>query len=149
LPRSGTEAGGVKLSPGLHGVGTFHATENLLPTYELAFHKLNDFRLAYIHLLRAINDVSGTPLASLKGDLLQHSRPRLAGSIIGNVGFDLNAASDAIRHGDAALVSFAKPFISNPDLVDRFARGLELTPSDPKSYCQGGVFGYTDYPVYS
>jgi N-ethylmaleimide reductase len=57
---------GVKLSPSLHGVGAFHATENLLPTYELVFHRLNDFRPAYIHLARTINDVSGIPLASLK-----------------------------------------------------------------------------------
>jgi N-ethylmaleimide reductase len=140
---------GVKLSPSLHGAGAFQATENLLPTYELAFHRLNDFRPAYIHLARAINDVSGTPLASLKDSVLQHFRPRFDGTIIGNGGFDLNAANDAIRHGDADLVSFARPFISNPDLVDRFARGLELTPSDPKSYYQGGALGYTSYPPYS
>ena len=139
---------GVKLSPTLHASGAFMATAQTLPTYNYAVEKLSDFGPAYLHLLRAINDVTGTPIAELQTRTLQHFRPLFKGTLIANGGFDQSAAEQAVRNGDADLVSFARLYISNPDLVDRFARGLKLAPSNPQTYYQGGANGYTDYPAH-
>jgi len=53
----------------------------------------------------------------------------------------------AIDGGAADLVSFAKPFISNPDLVRRFEHNLPLSPPVADTFYQGGAKGYVDYPT--
>ena len=72
-------------------------------------------------------------------------RARFNGPLIANFGFDMASASSLIERGGADLVSFAKPFISNPDLVRRFERDLPLSPSVVETFYQGGSEGYVDY----
>ena len=49
---------------------------------------------------------------------------------------------------DAAdLIAFGKPFIANPDLVERLRRGAPLNAPDKATFYGGGAKGYTDYPV--
>ena len=49
---------------------------------------------------------------------------------------------------DAAdLIAFGKPFISNPDLVERLKKGAPLNAFDKATFYGGGAKGYTDYPV--
>ena len=50
-----------------------------------------------------------------------------------------------LEDGDADLVAFGKPFISNPDLAERFAQGVELDSWDEDTFYSGGAKGYTDY----
>ncbi len=48
----------------------------------------------------------------------------------------------------ADLVSFGKPFIANPDLVERLERlGAQLNTPDQPTFYGGGTKGYTDYPA--
>ena len=44
------------------------------------------------------------------------------------------------------LVAYGKLFISNPDLVERFAKGADLNPWDKETFYYGGAKGYIDYP---
>ena len=67
--------------------------------------------------------------------------------MIANFGFDKSSADSAIRSGETDLVSFAKPFISNPDLVHRFRRDLQLALPTTETFYQGGAEGYVDYPA--
>lgn len=53
----------------------------------------------------------------------------------------------AIRSKAAYLVSFATPFIGNPDMVERLRNALPISPSDPQTYYQGDARGYIDYPL--
>lgn len=64
----------MKLSPTLHASGAFMASAQTLPTYNYAVEKLSDFGPAYLYLLRAINDVTGTPIAELQTRTLQELR---------------------------------------------------------------------------
>ena len=49
---------------------------------------------------------------------------------------------------DAAdLIAFGKPFISNPDLVERLKKGAPLNEWDKATFYGGGAKGYTDYPT--
>jgi len=52
-----------------------------------------------------------------------------------------------IEAGDADLVAFGKPFISNPDLAERFEQVVELDSWDEETFYSGGAKGYTDYQV--
>jgi N-ethylmaleimide reductase len=45
------------------------------------------------------------------------------------------------------MVSFGAPFIANPDLPLRFARGANLNEPDTATYYAGEERGYTDYPA--
>ena len=49
--------------------------------------------------------------------------------------------------GAADLIAFGKPFISNPDLVERLKKGAPLNASDKATFYGGGAKGYTDYPT--
>jgi N-ethylmaleimide reductase len=46
--------------------------------------------------------------------------------------------------GYADLVAYGKPYISNPDLVERFEHNLALAADQDTFY--SGSKGYTDYP---
>jgi N-ethylmaleimide reductase len=45
------------------------------------------------------------------------------------------------------MVAFGRPFISNPDLVERLQRNAPLAPPDRDTLYGGGAHGYTDYPA--
>jgi N-ethylmaleimide reductase len=140
---------GIKISPGLNGLGAFVANEDTLPTYSYLVHALSKFAPAYLHLTRPINDVSGTPVASLQAGTYRHFRPLFSGTLIANFGFDQPTASAAIERGEADLISFARLFIANPDLVERFTSGAPIADADRETYYQGGAEGYTSYTRYA
>jgi N-ethylmaleimide reductase len=139
---------GIKLSPGLNGVGAFVANDDTLPTYDYLFGKLKRFSLGYVHLMRPINDVSGTVVANLQEGTYKRYRPMFNGTLIANVGFDGKSANELIAGGDADLVSFARHYIANPDLPERFRQNVPLVEGDLATYYQGRAVGFTSYPPY-
>lgn len=71
------------------------------------------------------------------------------GAIIANSGYTQETASVAIAEGNADLISFGRPIISNPDLVERFANGWPLNlPADSSVWYSLDKAGYTDFPIY-
>jgi N-ethylmaleimide reductase len=56
-------------------------------------------------------------------------------------------AVEALQSGYADLVAFGRPFIANPDLVERFHRNAPLNELDRDTLFGGGARGYTDYPT--
>ena len=75
-------------------------------------------------------------------------RAAYKGNLIRNGGYDARSGNQAIARDEADAIAFGVPFIANPDLVDRFRQGLNLTESDPDTYYTPGRRGYTDYPTY-
>ena len=71
------------------------------------------------------------------------------GAWIVNNGYDKALAQEAIATGRADLVAFGRPFIANPDLVDRLRRDLPLAEPERATMYGGGARGYTDYPAWS
>jgi N-ethylmaleimide reductase len=51
--------------------------------------------------------------------------------------------------GKADLFVFGRPFISNPDLVERLEIGAPLAPLNPATLYGGGAQGYIDYPTFA
>jgi len=61
--------------------------------------------------------------------------------------YDFELATKAIQSGAADLIAFGKPFISNPDLVERLKKRAPLNDWDEGTFYGGGTKGYTDYPT--
>jgi N-ethylmaleimide reductase len=70
-----------------------------------------------------------------------------SGTYIANNGFDLALANKVLAADAADLIAFGKPFISNPDLVERLKTGAPLNDADKATFYGGGAKGYTDYPT--
>jgi N-ethylmaleimide reductase len=136
---------GIKISPTL-AMGGFGLTDKTIETYDYLVGRLNGLPLSHLQVGRAMNDLSSTPIAALQ-DTIGYYRVRFKGTLIANFGFDRASANTAIESKQADLVSFAKPFIGNPDLVRRFREDLPLAASSPETYYQGGPQGYVDYPA--
>jgi 2,4-dienoyl-CoA reductase-like NADH-dependent reductase (Old Yellow Enzyme family) len=69
------------------------------------------------------------------------------GSYIVNERFTFETANQVLAAGEADAVAFGVPFISNPDLLERFRRGAPLNEPDQATFYAPGAQGYTDYPV--
>ncbi|WP_085940628.1 alkene reductase [Granulicella tundricola] len=69
------------------------------------------------------------------------------GVYIANEKYTQAQAEHVIEAGEADAVAFGKLFISNPDLVERFAAGAELNEPDVPTFYTHDAAGYTDYPA--
>ncbi|MEO1341668.1 MAG: alkene reductase, partial [Cyanobacteria bacterium J06635_13] len=102
--------------------------------------------MAYLHLLDGLDfgfHELGEPMT------LAEFRKVYDGMLIGNCGYDRSKAEKAIASGDADLIAFGRAYISNPDLVARFAHNWELNrDAEIDIWYSPGAKGYTDFPVY-
>jgi N-ethylmaleimide reductase len=134
---------GLRLNPSLNGIFGMTMDEETIPTFDYIIAKLNGYDLAYLHLSEPFNDVSNLPFAETH--IAKRYRPIYKGTLIINAGFDQKKGNQVLEDGDADLVAYGKPYISNPDLVERFAQGVSLSDSDGSTFYTPGKKGYTDY----
>lgn len=135
---------GIKLNPSLHGIFGMTMDEETIPTFDYIIEKLNDYNLAYLHLSEPFNDVSDLPFA--EPNIAKRYRPMYKGNLIINSNFDQEKGNRYILEGLADAVAYGKPFVSNPDLVERFANNSKLAEWDTETFYTPGEKGYTDYP---
>jgi N-ethylmaleimide reductase len=71
------------------------------------------------------------------------------GPVVLNSDYTPQEAADDVASGRADAISFGRPFISNPDLVDRIAAGAQINPNKgvPATWYFPGEVGYIDYPT--
>ena len=136
---------GARLNPSLNGLQGMTVDEDTIPTFDYIINRLNDYKMAYLHLSEPFNDVTNVPYAELH--IAQHYRPIYKGTIITNFGYDQKKGNQIIEDGYADLVSFAKLYISNPDLVERFTKNAKLAEWDQDTFYTPGPKGYIDYPM--
>ena len=135
---------GVRFNPSANDLFGMTVDEDTIPTFEYIIKKLNDYNLAYVHLSEPFTDVSEVPFAVT--EIAKHFRPLYNGTLMINTAFDQEKGNKVLEAGDADLVAYGKPFISNPDLVERFENNLELADWDQDTFYTTGAKGYTDYP---
>ncbi|HET6217905.1 MAG TPA: alkene reductase, partial [Acidobacteriaceae bacterium] len=139
---------GVKISP-MHEGGAFAANDETLPITEYAIRRLNEYNLSHLLLMGNTTDFSGSPLERLADDgMFRHFRPLFKGTLIANVKMDRDRGNRLIAEGLADLVAFGRPYIANPDLVQRFADNSPLAEVDWETVYASGPHGYSDYPTY-
>lgn len=94
--------------------------------------------LAYLHIMKAhVPEV----------DAFSVAREGFDGPLIVNDGFNRDKAAEFVESDRADAVSFARHFIANPNLVERFQTDRELAKFDRKTLYSGGPDGYSDYPA--
>lgn len=127
---------GLRICPG-NAFNDIH-DDDPIATYASLLDVLDPLGLAYLHVIRS-------PDKSI--DAFALARRHFRGPVIVNDGFDF-ASGDAALGGDVGdLVSYARPFIGNPDLVERFRHGAQLSGFDRRTLYTPGARGYTDYPA--
>jgi N-ethylmaleimide reductase len=138
----GSDRVGLRLSPS----GTFNDMSDSNPEalFRYVVQELNQRNLAYLHLIEPRED-NGAPEGQ---DLSSHFfRSIYNGTIIAAGGYDRELAEETIAKGDADLIAFGRWYISNPDLVERFAQNAPLNQYDRSTFYGGDETGYTDYPT--
>ncbi|MEP0232658.1 alkene reductase [Roseibium sp.] len=133
---------GVRISP-------FSAANDISDSDPMAlFSKvvdlLDSYGLAYLHV---VEGQTGGSRDLPEGASLAKLYDRFFGPIMGNNGYDRQMAVNAVADGKVDLVAFGRPFISNPDLVERLKGDAPLNEWDPSTFYGGGREGYTDYPT--
>jgi N-ethylmaleimide reductase len=119
--------------------------EETIPTFDYIVDKLNNYKLAYLHLSEPFTDVSDVPYA--EPHIAKRYRPIYKGTLMINTAFDREKGNRVINDKLADLVAYGKLYISNPDLVERFAAKAETAAWDESTFYTMGAKGYTDYPV--
>jgi N-ethylmaleimide reductase len=142
----GSDRIGIRLSPSGSNQGMFDS--NVVGLYEYLIQKLNDFDLAYLHLMEPYAPLDPPEkYAHYLKVVTVYFRKYFKGTLITNVGYNYNSGNEILEEGYADLVAYGKLFISNPDLVNRFAQHAPLNPWDKETFYYGGEKGYIDYPV--
>lgn len=138
----GADKTGVRLSPS----GTMNQMSDSNPQKHFAYvcHKLNDFNLAYVHIVDALE---GDRRHGANVVELAILRDAYKGVLIANGGYDKARANETIEKHLANAVSFAKLFLANPDLPERFKANAPLNKPDPSTFYTQDAKGYTDYPA--
>lgn len=135
---------GVRLSP-VTPANDAHDS-NPQPLFERAVERLATIEgLAFVHVIEGATGGDRDNIA-FDYDAL---RSRFRGTWIVNNGYDRDSAVAAIESGHADLVAFGRPFIANPDLVERLRRDLPQAQIDADTLYGGGAKGYIDYPTAS
>jgi 2,4-dienoyl-CoA reductase-like NADH-dependent reductase (Old Yellow Enzyme family) len=136
---------GVRISP--NGVFNDMGSPNFREQFRHVATLLDRYGLAYLHVVDGLAfgfHKLGEPMT------LGECRRVFSGPLMGNCGYTQKSAEQALVAGLADLVAFGRPYISNPDLVERFRNGWPLAaPADMAAwYTPTGAKGYTDFPAY-
>lgn len=139
--RIGADRVGIRLSPVTPANDAFDSDPVAL--FFHAVERLNAFALAYLHIVEG-----ATRGPRLYGPPLDWAQLRRAfkGVYMANNGYTASLAATRIAEKDADLVSFGRPFIANPDLVERIRHGHVIAQPDEATFYGGDSRGYTDYP---
>lgn len=134
---------GIRLSPYgvLNSTGAYPALE---AQYIALTEELAKIGILYLHLLD--HSAMGTP--PVPAEFKFRLRVAFNGLFILAGGFDRSTAELALVAGHADLIAFGRPFIANPDLVERLKVDADLNSVDMSTCYTPGPQGYTDYPTF-
>ena len=143
----GRERVGLRLSPVTPANDVVDADPHKL--FDYVVRQLAPLGIAYLHLIEGATggprEVDGRPFDY---DAMRHAwrAAGAKGAWMVNNGYDRALAEKALALG-ADLVAFGRPFISNPDLVERLRSDAPLNALVTETLYGGGAQGYTDYPA--
>jgi N-ethylmaleimide reductase len=141
VAEAGADRTGIRISPVTPANDISDSNPQAL--YDHIVDGLAALKLVYLHVVEGATggprDIAPFDYAGL--------RKRFPGAYIANNGYDFDLAAKVLEANAADLIAFGKPFISNPDLVERLKQGAALNDWDKNTFYGGGAKGYTDYPT--
>jgi N-ethylmaleimide reductase len=142
----GPERVGIRLSP----CGVFNdmsgSYEGIEAQYGLLATALGRLGLAYVHLVDLSAMGAPKPEPSTVNLISTNFRTAGGGAVILSGGYDRERAEADLSSGAADLIAFGRPFIANPDLVERLRAGTTVAVPDQATFYTPGGEGYIDYP---
>jgi N-ethylmaleimide reductase len=138
----GADRVGVRLSP----YGVFNSTgafADIEAQYLALTQEFSKLGMLYLHLL----DHSALGAPPVPAEMKRQLRAAFKGMFILAGGFDRVGAETALKAGQADLIAFARPFLANPDLMERMRANAALNAVDMATFYTPGPKGYTDYPT--
>jgi len=139
----GHDRTGVRLSP-LGLANDMRCDPEPMITYGYLARELNGLGVVYLHL----NNQDGSWSRDAHNPLLEQLRQSFSRTLILCGEYDRARAEQALLQKTADLIAFGRPYISNPDLVDRMNHDQKLAPGNPATYYSSGATGYLDYPTF-
>ncbi|MBB3214702.1 N-ethylmaleimide reductase [Herbaspirillum sp. Sphag1AN] len=139
----GPQRVGIRISPTTTTPGNTPLDSNTMQTFSVYIDALSTLGLLYLHEIEGVTQLSrdaddGISFAAL--------RQRFKGAYVANNQYTLALAEKTLAAGDADLFSIGRPFIANPDLIERLRNNAPLADA-PKQYWYGGdARGYSDWP---
>ena len=135
---------GIRVSP-------YGAFNDMQPDYEALENtfvhlskELAKINLVYIHIVdqRVAFGAPDFPI-----NIKKVIKDNFKGTVISGGDVNTQEKAEFILKSGLDLVYIGRPFIANPDLVDRLQNNLELAAPDPNTFYTPGEKGYTDYPA--
>ena len=141
----GRERTGIRLSP----FGRYNEMppfDDEAETYLTLATELARRHIAYAHFSDQTrwDDADGV---AIPGNFLREFRSAFGGPVILAGGYTRETGQAAIDAGEADLIGIGKPFLANPDLVERLRNDWPLNDWNSKTFYSDGPVGYVDYPV--
>jgi N-ethylmaleimide reductase len=137
----GSERTGIRISPVSPANGV--SSSEPQAQFDYIVDQLDALGIVYLHVVEGATggprDIAPFDFGSL--------RQRFKNTYIANNGYDVNLATSQLNDDKADLIAFGRPFIGNPDLVERLKTAASLSAFDPATLYGGGAEGYIDYPT--
>ncbi len=138
----GAERTGVRISPVTPSNGI--SCSDPQAQYNYIVEQLSLLDIVYLHVIEGATG-GARDIAAFDLDTL---RTRFKNTWVANNGYDLELANSRLSEGKADLFAFGRPYISNPDLVERLRTGAPLNALNPATLYGGeAAEGYIDYPT--
>lgn len=137
----GAERTGARISPVTPSNGI--SCSDPQTQYNYIVEQLSKLDIVYLHVIEGATG-GARDIAPFDFDAL---RTRFKNTWMANNGYDLALATSRLNDGKGDLFAFGRPFIANPDLVERLRTGAPLNTPDPATMYGGGTQGYIDYPT--
>jgi N-ethylmaleimide reductase len=138
----GKDKVGIRLSP----FGVFNDMP-LYPAMEADYayiaQQLNATGMMYIHLV----DHSSMGAPAVPDSMKATFRSTFKRTLILSGGYDAARAESDLEAGKGDLICVGKPFLANPDLVERWKSNAAVNAPDFGTFYTPGPKGYTDYPA--
>jgi N-ethylmaleimide reductase len=132
---------GIRISPVSPANGV--SSSEPQAQFDYIVDQLDALGIVYLHVVEGATggprDIAPFDFGSL--------RQRFKNTYIANNGYDVNLATSQLIDDKADLIAFGRPFIGNPDLVERLENAAALSAFDPATLYGGGAEGYIDYPT--
>jgi N-ethylmaleimide reductase len=139
----GAERVGIRISPTTTMPGGAALDSNVMGTYGAYLDALGALGLAYVHVIEGVTQATRDHPQDVDFMAL---RRRFTGAWIGNNNYTRELAERHLREGRADLFSFGRPFLANPDLVERMRTGAPIAEAPKQYWYGGGSVGYSDWP---